>query len=272
MPAGSARYAGLAAAPAAYLSRRWRKSRLLKKGVYRLGNALGDRVLLGTTLGGSKMALSMQDSHHRRIYFYGEYEPATTALFRRLVIPGSTVFDVGANAGYFSLLSCELGAVVRSFEPNPYVRALLERSASLQSGDIEIVAAACSDHEGTLPLYLSNPTNTGASSLTRPTANHVEVDLIALDDYVRRTDARPDLIKIDVEGHEYEVLVGARRLLETLRPTVIAEVGESKRDEVIELMESYRYAPHRILPDGSTVAAGPKLATGPENICFLPTA
>ena len=239
--------------------------------MYRLGNALGDRVLLGKTLGGSKMALSMQDSHHRRIYFYGEYEPATTALFRRLVTPGSTVFDVGANAGYFSLLSCQLGAVVRSFEPNPNVRAMLERSASLQSSDIEIVAAACSDHEGTLPLYLSNPTNTGASSLTRPTANHVDVDLIALDDYARRTDARPDLIKIDVEGHEYEVLVGARGLLETIRPTVIAEVGESKRGEVIGLMEGYRYAPHRIRPDGSTVAAGPKLASGPENICFLPT-
>lgn len=271
MPARNARYVGYAAGAAAYLSRRSSNNRLLKKTVYRLGNALGDRVLLGKTLGGSTIALSMRDAHHRRIYFYGEYEPATTALFRRLVVPGSTVLDVGANAGYFSMLSCELGASVRAFEPNPNVRELLERSASLQAGDIAIVPAACSDHDGTMPLYLSNPRNTGASSLTRTTGNHVDVALITLDGYARSTNTRPDLIKIDVEGHEYEVLVGARWLLETARPTVIAEVGESKRDEVIQLMDGYGYAPHRILPDGSTGGGGPRLSAGPENICFLPT-
>ena len=229
-----ARYAAPAAAA---LARRWSDNRLVAKVVYRLGEALGDRVLLGKTLGGSVMALSMRDYQHRRIYFYGEYEPATTALFRRLVIPGSTVFDVGANVGYFSMLSCELGAAaVRAFEPNPSVRRLLVRSASLQSSDIEIVPAACSDHEGTMPLYLSDPRNTGASSLKRSTESSVDVDLITLDGYARRTNTRPDLIKIDVEAHELEVLVGARSLLETARPTVIAEIAETKREDVIELM------------------------------------
>jgi FkbM family methyltransferase len=171
------------------------------------------------------------------------------------------------------MLSCELGAAaVRAFEPNPSVRRLLVRSASLQSSDIEIVPAACSDHEGTMPLYLSNPRNTGASSLKRSTESSVDVDLITLDGYARRTNTRPDLIKIDVEAHELEVLVGARSLLETARPTVIAEIAETKREDVIELMKRYRYAPHRILADGSTGVHGEKLAAGlPENICFVPS-
>jgi FkbM family methyltransferase len=252
--------------------RRWRSNRLILSGVFRLGEALGDQVLLGKTLGGSVMALSMRDSFHRGIYFFGEYEPATTALFRRLVVAGSTVFDVGANVGYFSMLACELGAdVVRAFEPNPTVRPLLETSASLQPIDIEVVPAACSDHDGTMPLYLSDPRNTGASSFTRPGEVSVDVDVITLDGYAHRTNTRPDLVKIDVEGHESEVLAGARSILETARPIVISEVGETKRENVVELMRTHGYEPHSILPDGSLGAHGAKTTAGPENICFLPS-
>lgn len=263
--------AGYAAGTAAALARRWGDNKLVRKGVYRVGLALGDRVLLGKTRGGSVMALSMRDVFHRRIYFYGEYEDATTALFRRIVTPGSTVFDVGANAGYFSILSCELGAArVRAFEPNPSVRSLLERSATLQQTDIEIVPAACSDHAGTMPFYLSNPRNTGASSLTRVTHASVDVEVMTLDEYAERTNTRPDVIKVDAEAHEYEVLAGARRLLTTTRPTVVVEIVKRRREEVIQLMVSYGYTPHRILADGSTDVHGPRPLTGLENICFLP--
>jgi FkbM family methyltransferase len=219
------------------------------------------------------MALSMRDGFHRRIYFFGEYEQKTTALFRRLVVPGSTVFDAGANVGYFSMLSCELGAgVVRAFEPYPPVRELLMRNASRQSiTDIEVVAAACSDHEGTMSLYLAEPSNTGTSSLTRSRENSVQVDVVTLDGYAERTNTRPDLLKIDVEGHEMEVLVGAQSLLETARPIVIAEVGAAKRENVIELMRSHRYEPHSILADGSLGVHGEKAGRGPENICFRPS-
>jgi FkbM family methyltransferase len=262
---------GYAAGTTAAVARRWGDKNLVRKGVYRVGLALGDRVLMGKTRGGSVMALSMRDVFHRRIYFYGEYEAATTALFRRIVTPGSTVFDVGANAGYFSILSCELGAArVRAFEPNPNVRSLLERSATFQQTDIEVVAAACSDHAGTMPFYLSNPRNTGASSLTRVSDAAVEVEVITLDDYAERTNTRPDVVKVDAEAHEYEVLAGAQRLLTTTRPTVVVEVVKRRREEVIELMVSYGYTPRRILDDGSTDVHGPRPLTGLENICFEP--
>ncbi len=253
------------------LTRRWRHTRLVRAGAYRIGEALGDRVLVGRTLGGSRMALSMRDHQHRSIYFYGEYEPEITALFRRLLAPGSVVFDVGANAGYFSILSRELGATVHSFEPNPNVRALLSRSANLGPGGITVVAAACSDHPGRMPLYLSEPGNTGMTSLIVPAERSVEVDVITLDDYAERTHTHPDLIKIDVEGHEREVLSGAEELLAAARPTVIAEVGGP---ETIELMESFGYTPLRILPDGSTAAHDGELHAvgGYENVCFSPPA
>lgn len=250
-------------------TQRYRHLRLVRAGAYKLGEALGDRVLIGRTPGGSPMALSMRDHHHRAIYFLGEHEPEITALFRRLLRPGATVFDVGANAGYFSVLSRELGAsAVHAFEPNPRIRALLTRSAQLRPGTITIVAAACGEHEGTASLQLSDPANTGMTSLTTNGAG-IEVKLIKLDAYAQRTGARPDLIKIDVEGHEHAVLAGASALLRDCGPVVIAETGSL---ETIELMAAHGYRAHRILDDGSTEAHDGRLQLvgGYENVCFMP--
>ncbi len=217
------------------------------------------------------MALCMRDHQHRAIYFYGEYEPGITALLRRFARPGWMVFDVGANAGYFSILAAELGATVHAFEPNPSVRALLARSVRLGSQNIQVVAAACSDQAAKLPFFLSEPGNTGLSSLDMPTDRRIEVDVLRLDDYASSTNLSPDLIKVDVEGHEREVLAGARALLNDAQPIVIAETSTVK---TIELMRSHEYVPWRIAQDGSTMTHDGclELVGGYENICFMPSA
>jgi FkbM family methyltransferase len=236
---------------------------LTKRAAFSLGKLLGDRVLLGETLGGSVMALSMRDHFHRRIYFWGEYEKRTTALFRRVVRPGMTVFDVGANVGYFSMVSRELGAQVHAFEPNPNTLRLLNHSASIQSG-VTVVPAACSDHEGRMTLWLSEARNTGESSLERKTGTPVEVEVISLDTYSQRTGARPDLLKIDVEGHELRALRGARELIARARPTIVVE---TKQEDVVEFMRELGYSAHRILQNDLAPLEG---LTKAENVCFLP--
>jgi FkbM family methyltransferase len=256
----------------ASLIQRYRHLRPARAGAYKLGAALGDRVLIGRTPGGSSMALSMRDHHHRAIYFLGVHEPEITALFRRVLPPRATVFDVGANAGYFSVLACELGASsVHSFEPNPRIRALLAQTAQLGSGAIAVVPAACGEHEGSASLQLSDPANTGMSTLTANASTGIAVELVTLDGYAHRTGALPDLIKIDVEGHEREVLAGASRVLQEARPVVIAETGSS---DTLELMATHEYRAHRILADGSTEPHDGRLQLigGYENICFLPAA
>jgi FkbM family methyltransferase len=251
------------------LTRRFRHTRLARAGAYRMGEALGDRVLLGSTPQGSPMALCMRDHQHRYIYFHGDYEPEIAALFRRFLTPGSTVFDVGANAGYFSILSAELGARVHAFEPNPSVRALLARSVQLGSGEIAVIPAACSDRDGRIALYLSDPQNTGMSSVNGGEGTRIEVDTLTLDAYARRTGAHPSLIKVDVEGHEREALAGAAGLLAATRPVVIAETGGKA---TLELMGDLSYEPYRIGADGSLAAHDGRLELvgGYENICFMP--
>lgn len=252
------------------LTRRFRHTRPARIGAYRLGEALGDRVLVGTTPGGSPIALSMRDHQHRSIYFHGEHEPDVTALFRRLVQPGCTVFDVGANAGYYAILAAELGASVHAFEPNPQVRALLSRSVILGTGEIQVVAAACSERQGRMPFSISEPGNTGMSSLGPGTGACIEVDVLTLDGYASAGGLQPDLLKIDVEGHEREVLAGAERVLRSARPVVIVETGGR---DTLDLMARFGYLPERILADGSTAPHDGRLELigGFENICFVPS-
>jgi FkbM family methyltransferase len=240
-----------------------------------MGEALGrrGRLLLGETSGGSPIWLSARDHQHRHLYFFREYEPDVTALFQRLVRPGSTVYDVGANAGYFTLLAHELGASVHAFEPHPIVTRLLERSVALQRerrGRITVVPAACSERSELMRLFLGPVHSTGMSSVEKPGLQWADVPGITLDDYSRRVGHKPDLVKIDVEGHELEVLRGAIELLREARPVVIVE---TEKAEVLDLMSGLDYEPRRVLASGSLTEHDGSLelaARGYENVCFLP--
>jgi FkbM family methyltransferase len=190
----------------------------------------------------------MRDHQHRQIYFYGSYEPKIEALFRRLVEPGSTVFDVGANAGYFSVLSAELGANVHAFEPNPAVNALLGTTAAF-GARITVAPYACGAAAGTMPFYLSDPGAIGSSGLMVALGREsVQVGVITLDDYAEEHNAHPQLVKIDVEGAEADVLRGMQQILRRDRPALIIELHVTKgdvehatHDEVAALLSKANY-------------------------------
>ena len=94
--------------------------------------------------------------------------------------------------------------------------------------------------------------------------------MLTLDEYSERTGSTPDVIKIDVEGHEREVLNGAEQVLRRGRPTVIVETGHL---EVLATMSAWGYVAHRINADGSLSSHNGALnldSGGFENVCFLP--
>lgn len=220
---------------------------------YRYGEYLGTRSkpLVGRLATGSHIVLSPHDHAHRAIFIYVDYEPEVTALLGRLLAPGKVFFDLGANAGFFTLLARDLGAMVHAFEPNPQIRALLEQSLSLDTrGSVIVNSEAVSRKSGsTVPFFISEPGNTGMSSLDRKTDRTVYVETLSLDDYVARTGAVPDLIKVDVEGHQDAVFEGGSRLLAKGNPCLIVEAR--LKQHVTRLM-SHGYRASRILPDGTT--------------------
>lgn len=195
-------------------------------------------LLEGRVPTGASIQLMAQDAVHRHIYLHAMYEPATTALLRATLQPGWTVLDVGANAGYFSLLAADLvgpGGRVYAFEPNPELFALLHRSALLHpAANLVAVQAALGEEQAEVSLYVpADAANTGLSTVRKDVAGGgaltVPVKMLRLDDFCAGHSLHPRLIKIDVEGHELPVLAGALRTLRSVQPDyVVCELETSR--------------------------------------------
>ena len=171
---------------------------------------------------------------HRPMYFMGEYELETTRLFERLARPAWTVLDIGANVGYFAVVAAQAGGSgsrVAAFEPNPVIGEMLAATARRNPGiDIHVEHMAVGEAVGELELHLSEQSrNSGMASLRADlpdrAAGGVAVKVTTVDRYCEEHGLVPDMIKIDVEGFEARVLIGAERTLRSARaPAVICEV------------------------------------------------
>lgn len=135
-----------------------------------------------------------------------------------LVSPGVNVIDIGANQGIYTLHIARLidSGRVFAFEPDPYLFRALERNCRRNnSSNIELFNLAAGSTSGKEILFrslLNSGDNRLASSEHQKWFEPVEVQMAALDDIL--PDVTVGLIKIDVQGWEYEVLSGMRRLLQ----------------------------------------------------------
>jgi len=174
---------------------------------------------------------------------------------------GALVLDVGANTGFYALVSAAMGACVHAFEPFPTARRWLEENIALNGfGDrIVVVAAAISSQEGSAKLYVPVPrfkaieTSASLESGFRPEhAQEIEVPVHTLDGFVRGLGggaARVGLMKVDVEGHEPAVFAGALSTLREHRPWVTVEVLDDAAGEKLdEAITRSGYAVLRMRP------------------------
>lgn len=196
------------------------------------------------------------------VYLTGTYEAPTAALFVHLVKPGNTVLDVGANAGFFSLLCASLvgppGRVI-AFEPIPSVQAnLMANIAQNDFRQIEVIPKVVSDMAGTLTIYEGPEGHKGISSLRslNSTSDTLTIEAIALDDITPEI-GKVNCIKIDVEGAEMRVLFGMEKLVERDRPTLIIEFTDAylqsfghSVSQMMEWLLVRRYELYRIEEEG----------------------
>jgi FkbM family methyltransferase len=146
-----------------------------------------------------------------------------------LISPGSRVIDVGANIGIYSLPWAAVNAdvTVHCFEPNPAVRRRLARNVALNrlAARIRLHTQALSDHAGTATLYGSDDMSSLNKGVYTGTGQAVpaEVPLARLDDIVGIEGPPVSLMKVDVQGHELEVLRGADAVISHHRPALILE-------------------------------------------------
>lgn len=216
-----------------------------------------ERFVVARLKPGFRMKLDLQDQVQRQIYFYGDYDERYEAdMVRRLVDPGESFWDIGANIGYFSLLAAtalqNTGQVV-AFEPGNAAHARLTENIALNPyRNILPQKLAVSDQNGEAILYLAGDSADGGATLygSSPERTIQEpVQKISLDEFGGQTELKaPDFLKIDVEGAELLVLRGAAGLLAQARPLVLLEMKEATlaaagtgKGEIQEFLWQYGY-------------------------------
>lgn len=182
--------------------------------------------------------LSLNSYHHKAYWYYGKArEQATMLIFEKLIREGDTVIEVGGHIGfitqYFSKLVAQQGTVV-VFEPGSNnIRYTEQNVRGLQNTTLERMAV--SSENGIAAFYEDNVTGQNNSLLSDYThadsvgRSHGDtlvrtkraVEVVTIDSYVDRHGLKPDFLKIDVEGCEYQVLLGATETLRTVRALMV---------------------------------------------------
>lgn len=145
------------------------------------------------------------------------------------VARGDIVADVGANIGEFSLSVCDLAKVVYAFEPEPLAHTCLERN--VHGKNITAIRKAASNKSGALTFYVAP--KTADSSVIEPLVPYecVSVEAVSLDSFFHERGLNVSFLKIEAEGYEPEVLMGASQLLATSVNKVAVDAGPERRGE-----------------------------------------
>lgn len=177
----------------------------------------------------------------------GTLEPEVQEALRRVIAPGATVYDIGANVGFFSLLAARLTGPegrVLAFEPSPPAVAGLRANLALNPDarvDVrETAVAATVGRARLLQVGEHSWSHLEDRGWHPDTTAVVDVDVTTVDAEVAAGAPTPDVLKIDVEGSEIAVLEGARDTLARARPALIVEL-HSTNHEVMNLLDQVGY-------------------------------
>ena len=198
------------------------------------------------------------EEHGRILQTLGVVDLVVSETLWRLANPGETQVDVGGNIGYMtSILGCRTagrpGGCVLSFEANPEVFAELFHNVSrwtvaMPEVNLEALNLAVSDSAGTLTLEMPEgfSSNRGLSKVVSGDGSGgsggrtVQVEARTLDNVLG--DRNVGVLKIDVEGHELQVLHGARNLFEKKRVRdCVFEEHQDYPSPVTDFLEEHGY-------------------------------
>jgi FkbM family methyltransferase len=199
-------------------------------------------------------------------YLTGDAEPEVQEALAELIEPGQTVYDVGANIGFFTILCARLvgpQGKVYAFEPIPENLVTLRHNIALNKlTNVVIVEQALSASTGTAEMFVSpwsafHSLNVDGASKREnhgPDGGQITVATVTLDEFVQGDGVlAPDLIKLDVEGAELLVVAGMRETLRTVQPLLLVEIHDTNR-EYGEFVDSIDYRVRVIDGDAPTLA------------------
>ena len=145
------------------------------------------------------------------LYKHKIYEQETTLFFRNYLQNGDTVYDIGANIGYFSLefaRSVGPSGTVFSFEPHPGIHSVLQRNIERNNyKNVKVLPYACGDKTGNTQLHFSSQNQGNHKIISTPNMHgSTKINITTLDKFISETP--PRIIKMDIEGAEFLALKG----------------------------------------------------------------
>lgn len=196
----------------------------------------------------------------RQYYFFGTYlvEDDLLECWSEFARDAAIVFDIGANAGIFSLttLAVRPDAIVHAFEPTPEIVARLQETVRRNRlTNVYIHEFAIGREEGIAYLNFckgETGANDGMNFVSKGELSGaaVPIQITTLDTFCARQNiSQIDLLKLDIQGYEAEALAGAERLLSEGRiGTVFTELnwGENSgspcpASESIQLLKQHGF-------------------------------
>jgi|SRR5579859_3052279 len=192
-----------------------------------MGKARGNRWIVGSS---------------RYACWLGFYEQGKQQLISNSVQADTVFYDVGANAGFYSLLAAHLvqNGSVFAFEPSPRNLAYLREHLRLNKiANTEIIAAAITDQEGASSFTLETTGLMGHLS----SDGDISVSTTTLDFLLERGKILPPhYIKMDIEGAELAALRGAQKCIQTYRPQIfLATHGHEIHSQCCRLLETWGF-------------------------------
>lgn len=172
------------------------------------------------------IGVDLADHVGREMFKHGWYEaPYIDYIRAHLTDPNGAFWDIGANVGNYSLALAPCFTQTLAFEPNPTMSgALTENCRRNPDLAIRVIPVGLSSRAQTLTFAVDESGNSGQSGFREDASGDttLSLEVAAGDDYADPTTPAA-LIKIDVEGHELEVLRGLQATIGRDRPAVCLE-------------------------------------------------
>lgn len=182
--------------------------------------------------------------------FWKKYFTNEKKQLETYVKEGDTVIDAGANLGIFTLILSELvgkNGKVYSFEPSKKIFNKLNQTIQLNKlTNVEAFNLGLGNEEKKDSLFY-NPEQTGLSTMIEDESETTiteEIGITTLDNFSEKIKDRISLIKIDTEGYEPEVLLGAINVIKKDLPVIYIELGGEHQDsssEALNLLNELNY-------------------------------
>jgi FkbM family methyltransferase len=202
------------------------------------------------------LQLRTDDTIGREAWLYGYYDRLVLEFLRafvqRLNTEGtgqSAFYDIGANIGNHTVFLVDLFEHVYCFEPNPKALEILKTNVR-ELTQVKIFPVGLSNEDAQLDFMTGSATNLGNAHIVTPEETYEPMARISVRNGDRLIDDEklvpPTIMKIDVEGHEPEVIAGLEATIKRHKPVIVMEILARALDKISPIAEQLNACGYRV--------------------------